>query len=94
MSTGDDIYLGTMRSTLERWFSDPDTVVGIFENHDLGSVYCGQRIGFPYTREVAAKLEVGRSRAPDTTRVIGWRYILVAKCDSVEAAVAAMGSAD
>ncbi len=69
-----------------RWFSDPDTWAGVFENQDLCSLSIGHRVSIPFDASQwdAAKLGM---RAPDTKHIIGWRYRLVAKCRDLQAAI-------
>ena len=68
---------------LIRWFTDPDTWVGVYENKELGHPDLGHRIAYPYTLESFDKAKIG-DRAPDTRQYIGWRYLLIAKCRTVE----------
>lgn len=69
------------RETLLRWFADPDTWVGVYENKDLTSPEVGRRIGYPYSLEAYDKAKVG-DVAPDTKFAPGWQYCLVAKCQT------------
>lgn len=80
------------RERLERWFADEDTVACIFENHDLGSRMVGTRIALPYRKAEAQQMRIKIDRAPDTSMGLGWRYILVAKCDDVQATLEALAN--
>ena len=65
---------------VRKCFEDPDTWVGVFENHDLGHSEIGRRIAFPFAMAQFEVGEIGKTRAPDTRKLLGWRYILIAKC--------------
>jgi hypothetical protein len=75
---------------IARWLSDGTTFVAIFKNHDLGHPYVGERVGMPFDMAQWDQLEIGKTRAPDSNRGMGWRYILTAKCKDVSSALAAM----
>lgn len=79
----------TPREAVTRWLSDGDTWVGVFENKELGPSL-GHRFALPFALSDGSfdKVEVGKSRAPDTRFYIGWRYILVAKCKTVDEVMA------
>ncbi len=77
----------------ERWFADGDTTACVFENKDLGHRDIGRRIVLPYTKEAAAGMAIGTSRAPDMAAIgLGWRYVLVARCTTPAEALAALGN--
>jgi hypothetical protein len=78
------------RKIIEVWFTDPDTWVGIFENHDLGHPQQGLRCAFPFRISDGSMSwsEIGKTRAPDGRTIgLGWRYILVAKCTTADEAL-------
>lgn len=78
------------RKTFERWFQDEDTVVGVFECADLSSSSIGHRFALSFTKDQESKMEIGKSRAPDGSWGLGWRYILVAIAHSPKEAMEAL----
>ena len=79
------------RETFTRWLSDGESWIGVFENHDLGHYDIGRRVAFCFDNTDEAKAEVGETQAPGHKAIgLGWRYILVAICHTVEEAEAAM----
>ena len=82
----------TAQETFARWFKDSDTVVGVFENRDLGHVDLGRRIAFPYRKGQGGALldGVGKLQAPDSSQGLGWRYLLTEVAFTADAAEAAM----
>lgn len=90
MSRANVRELDDVRERFATWLADNDTVICVYENHDLGSREVGARFALPYSREAAARLVVGSSRAPDTRMGLGWRYILTARCDDVPSAMRAL----
>lgn len=62
--------------TFKKWFSDEDTIVGIFENHAMDSANCGEKIALSFSKSQEHLMKIGSSRAPDTSTIIGWKYIL------------------
>lgn len=83
----------TPLQTLERWVSDEDTWIGVFENHDLSSRDCGRKFALPFSLsdgsfEVA---ELNKTKAPDTKMGLGWRFLLVWKGTDPQEAYDAMG---
>ena len=81
------------KALIDGWFSDPDTWVGIFENHDLGHPQVGLRCAFPFRISDGSldKAEVNKTRAPDGRTIgLGWRYLLVAKCKDADATLIAL----
>jgi len=72
----------------------------VFQNQDLGHSDLGRKIAMPFPQAVwngaheAGHLPPGinvASHAPDHTSIgLGWRYLLIRKCRTVEDAVAAM----
>jgi hypothetical protein len=80
----------TSRDTFARWLADGSSWIGIFENHDLGHFDLGRRIALPYDMELFDRAEL-KMRAPDHKSIgLGWRYLLVAKCQTVTSALAQM----
>ena len=80
-------------STIERWLSDGDTWIGVFENHDLGSQRVGERCAFPFSASDGSfdTATLGKTRAPDGKTIgLGWRYILVAKTRDTKEAIDAL----
>jgi hypothetical protein len=75
----------TNEQRILRWFKDHATIVGVFENHDLGHHDLGSRVAMPFDIKNEPTLKVGISRAPDVNGFIGWRYILVAVCHDATA---------
>lgn len=71
------------RETLLRWFKDPDTWVGVYQNKDLTSPDVGRRIAYSFSVRDLDKVAIG-SAAPDTKFCIGWRYRLIQKCGSYQ----------
>ncbi len=64
------------RATFEKWIARGDAV-GCFSNHDLGSRDVGHKIFLPLTKDEQAKVEVGRTSAPDGRSYgLGWRFVL------------------
>jgi hypothetical protein len=92
-----ELHTTATRETFTRWLADGRTWIGVFQNHDLGHHDVGRRIAVPFdTRRklLGARLPL-QSPAPDhLTRKTGlgpgWRYLLVAKADTVDAAIAAL----
>jgi hypothetical protein len=82
-----------IEETVARWFADPDTWAGVFENQALDSATCGERCAFPFKLSDGSfeRAEVGKSHAPDGATIgLGWKYVLVAKCKFAEDAVAGL----
>lgn len=75
------------KKTIERWFSDGDTWVGVFENKDLSHPDIGRRCAVPYDISSWSAAVVGQTRASEFIRRMGmipWQYILVEKCKTVD----------
>lgn len=80
-----------LEQTLARWFADPDTWVGVFENKDLSSSRPGHRVGFAFPRAQFEQAKLGETRAPDHKEIgLGWRYLLVAKAENADDALRAL----
>jgi len=76
------------RTTFDRWFADGTTWVGVYECKDLSSQRLGDRVAMPFDTADLSKAEVG-DKAPDhPTNGPGWRWSLIAKCNTVEEALA------
>ena len=83
-----------MKSMFERWMRDVDTWIAVYENHDFGSPQFGRRIALPCNRSQWDAARIGKSCAPSHPDIgRGWRYILIAKCDSVDDAAAIVADA-
>lgn len=79
------------RSALTRWLADGSTEIGVFENKALDSADCGRRVAIPFEKGAMDSAEIGKCRAPDMPTIgAGWKYILVAKCSTVEDAERAL----
>ncbi len=70
-------------TTLTGWLDREDSI-GVFVNHDLGSHNCGHTIYLPIAPNERSQCVVGRTRAPDNSYDLGWRYILESIEDSLE----------
>lgn len=81
-------------ATMERWLSDGESWIGVFQNHDLGHSQFGQRIALCFDVKVWDKGEIGKTKAPDTSYGPGFRFILKAKCKTVAEAQAALEGKD
>lgn len=91
MNHGGSNPMESCEERFARWFADGDTTACVFENKDLGHPQIGRRVAFPYTKANAEAMAIGTSRAPDSSLYgLGWRYILVARCNTVEEAMAAL----
>lgn len=81
-----------VEKTFQRWLEDGKSWIGIFENHDLGHHDLGRRVAFQYDESQWDKAERNSCRAPDHNAIgLGWRYELVAKCRTADAALKEMG---
>jgi hypothetical protein len=82
------------RETFTRWLADGRTWIGIFHNHDLGHPDVGRRIAIPFHVFYSAAAPLQSSAPDDLTRKSGlgpgWRYLLVAKADTVDSAIEAL----
>jgi hypothetical protein len=71
--------------TVTRWFEDPDTIVGVFENKDMSHPWLGHRVAFAFHQHQEQQLAVGQTRAPDNPAIgLGWRYVLVGIARSLD----------
>lgn len=76
---------------METWLRDGKTWIGVFQNQDLGHPQVGRRMALPFADDVYWTSTVGQTKAPDTVTVgLGWRYVLIAKCRTVDEAQAAL----
>jgi hypothetical protein len=76
-------------ATFTRWLGNATTRIGVFENKDLGHRDVGRRIALPYEAKDLDQAELGKAQAPDSAIIgFGWRYLLVAKCSTVDEALA------
>jgi hypothetical protein len=81
-----------VEKTFLRWLKDGKSWIGIFENQDLGHPEGGRRVALQYDESQWDKAERGSGHAPDhATYGFGWRYLLVAKCRTADAALKEMG---
>ena len=76
--------------TFARWMRNGDTWIGVFENAALDSADMGRKLALPFDTSLFDGAVIGKDHAPDTSIGLGWKYILVAKCRSVEEALTAM----
>ena len=81
-----------MNETFKRWLSDGTSWIAVFENKALDSGGAGHRIALCYDIQDYDKATIGRDRAPDTRLTTGWKYILIAKCKTVDEALEMMSS--
>lgn len=88
--TDEELLVATAKDALTRWLSDDSSIVCVFQNQALDSSNAGQRIALCYDLALWDALEVGKTRAPDTTIGTGWKYILVGKAKTVEEAITLM----
>jgi hypothetical protein len=78
------------KETVARWLNI-GTTVGVFQNKDLGHPDIGRKVAMPFDYDEFQTAEIGTTRCPDNPTVgLGWRYILVAKCDTLQEVVDAM----
>jgi hypothetical protein len=78
------------RKTFSRWLNG-QAWIGVFECADLSSEQVGRRVAFHYDISEWDRAEVGKTTAPDHPAYgLGWRFLLKAKCRTVEEAVAAL----
>ena len=77
---------------IDRWFDSANAGdwVGVFENHDLGHPDLGRRFAAFYDQDEWDRAELMRTTGPDSSIGLGWRYLLVAKLRTPQAAKAAM----
>ena len=76
--------------TFERWLSDGESWIGVFENHDLGHPDAGRRVAFCFDVDDWDK-GTTTTHAPDHKEIgLGWRYLLISKHRTVEGALKAM----
>lgn len=91
--------LDHMRAMFARWTERGD-IICVFENHDLGHYDMGRRVAIPFAPELAIQFNVTghlptgvsmATQAPDNATIgLGWRYLLVARCSTVDDAMAVM----
>lgn len=74
------------RETFNRWLSDKQTFIGVFENQALDSASAGSRIALAFALADYDKMALG-SRAPDTAAGMGWKFGCVGKALTVEQAI-------
>lgn len=82
------------RAALVRWLADGRTEIGIFENKALDSADLGRRVAIAFEKGALDTAEIGFCRAPDMSNFIGWKYVLVAKCGTVDEAMAELAKAN
>ena len=63
------------RAIFARWLARGDAIA-VFSNHDLGHPQVGHTLFLPLDAEERGRVEIGRTRAPDGTHGLGWRYLL------------------
>lgn len=84
------VHTDNQAEVFKRWLSDGETWIGVFQNQALDSSNRGHRFALSFDMENFGEAEVGKTCAPDTSFGLGWKYILIAKCLTVEEAVASM----
>lgn len=78
----------TTAQTFERWLSDGDTFIGVFQNQDLGHYDIGRKIAMPFPKAQWDVAKLDETKAPDHKSIgLGWRYLLVGKFESAQEAV-------
>jgi hypothetical protein len=63
------------RGKFEQWLARGEAI-GVFENVDLGHYMMGHTVFLPLDAEDQARVEVGKTQAPDGPYGLGWRYRL------------------
>lgn len=61
--------------------------LGVFECEALDSRMLGLRFAMLFDKADFEKAEIGRTSAPDTQFGVGWKFILKAKCLTVDEAM-------
>ncbi len=84
------VYYDNQAEVFKRWLSEPGDWIGVFQNQALDSSLLGHKFALRFGVEQWDHAEIGKTRAPDTQFGMGWKYILIAKCQTIESAVEAM----
>jgi len=84
-------HVSKARSTFERWLSDGESWIGVFENKALDSGSAGTRIAGCFDKDQWEQANLG-DRCPDGLTFAhnygaGWKFLLVAKCTSIDEAM-------
>ena len=78
----------TLEQKFTRLLADGTSWIGVFQNQDLGHSRIGECIAFAFDTSQLEAAKIGSTRAPDHANYgLGWRYILIAKCATVDEAV-------
>jgi len=86
----EEIDYGAIQQVFESWMQDGETWIGIFQNQAFDSGDFGQRVAMAFDNSQFEEAEVGKTTAPDNKAGgLGWKYILVKKCRTAEAAMEA-----
>lgn len=78
------------KQIFDRWLSDGQTCIGVFENKAMDSATAGMRTALSYELSQWDQLVVGKTTAPDSKFGAGWKFLLVAKCKTTDEALKAM----
>jgi len=78
-----------MRQNLQQLLDkgDPGDWLGVFECEALDSHWLGLRFAMLFDKSDFDKVTIGKTHAPDTKLGLGWRFILKAKCLTVDEAM-------
>lgn len=77
----------TKMNMMRQWLLDGQTWIAVFENKDMNNGDFGRRVAFPFDNAVKGRAKLGETKAPDAPGIgLGWRYILIAICDTAEEA--------
>jgi hypothetical protein len=82
--------MNVMREKFEALLAkgDEGDWLGVFEGEDLSDLNTlGLRFAMLFDKADFDKAVIGKSTAPDTRFGLGWRFILKAKCRSVDEAL-------
>ena len=79
------------REVFERWLSDGQTWIGVFENQAFDSANLGHRFALSFWMSSFDSAEIGKTRGPDTAAGLGWKYILICKTTDATEALEAFG---
>lgn len=74
-----------------RMLRDNETWIGVFENRDLGHPHIGRRVALAFDESQWDHAIPGKTTSPDHVDIgLGWRYVLVSKCETAHSAVSAL----
>ena len=81
----------SVEQVFTRWLADGQTWIGVFENHDLGHRDLGRRVAFSFDVSQLHTVTLQQTRCVDHPSIgLGWRYLLVAQCHTVQDALRAL----